>query len=176
MSSQETQQGSIAPEVVCLGILVADVWGRPVDEWPERGRLSLVDEIGIGIGGCAANTGIGLNKLGADVSVIGAVGQDGFGGFVTTTLAEAGVDASRIVQVPAAGTSATLIMVDSAGERTFVHHIGANARLEPDQLDLDFITSARILHYAGALLMPGFDGEPAASVLRAARQGSDHLC
>ena len=29
-------------DVACLGILVADVFGRPIDEWPERGRLSLV--------------------------------------------------------------------------------------------------------------------------------------
>ena len=35
-------------DVASLGILVADVFGRPIDEWPQRGRLSLVKEMGIG--------------------------------------------------------------------------------------------------------------------------------
>lgn len=158
------------PDVVCLGILVADVWGRPVNEWPERGRLSLVDEIGIGIGGCAANTGISLRKLGCDVAVMGKVGADGFGDFVVETLRSQGVDASAVLRDPTVGTSATMIMVDDAGERTFIHYIGANGRLRPQELDLDLIRSARVFHFAGALVMPGFDGEPAASVLKAARE------
>jgi sugar/nucleoside kinase (ribokinase family) len=158
------------PEVVCLGILVADVWGKPVDEWPERGRLSLVDEIGIGIGGCAANTGISLRKLGVDVAVMGKVGSDGFGGFVVDTLRGHGVDASGVLRDDAVGTSATMIPVDSAGERTFIHYIGANARVRPEELDMDLIRLAQVFHFAGALVMPGFDGEPAASVLQAAKE------
>jgi len=58
-------------DVASLGILVADVYGRPIDEWPQRGRLSLVEEMMIGIGGCAANAGIDLVKLGLNVSVVG---------------------------------------------------------------------------------------------------------
>ncbi len=158
------------PDVVCLGILVADVWGRPVDDWPERGRLSLVNEIGIGIGGCAANTGVALQKLGAQAAIMGKVGADGFGDFVRETLRAAGADVSGVLSDPSVGTSATLIMVDSAGERTFIHYIGANSKVRPEELDLGLIASARVFHFAGALVMPGFDGEPAASVLRAARQ------
>ena len=158
------------PEVVCLGILVADVWGKPVDEWPQRGRLSLVDEIGIGIGGCAANTGISLRKLGGDVAVMGKVGADGFGDFVVETLRSHGVDAAGVLRDSTVGTSATMIPVDSAGERTFIHYIGANSRVRPDELDMGLIKSAQVFHFAGALVMPGFDGEPAASVLKAAKE------
>ena len=157
------------PDVVCLGILVADVWGKPVDEWPERGRLSLVDEIGIGIGGCAANTGVSLRKLGADVAVMGKVGADGFGEFVLETLSAAGTDVSGVLRDPNVGTSATLIPVDSSGERTFIHYIGANARVRPEELDMGLICSSRVFHFAGALVMPGFDGAPAASVMQAAQ-------
>ena len=32
-------------DVVCLGILVADIWGRPIDSWPQKGRLSLVTPV-----------------------------------------------------------------------------------------------------------------------------------
>lgn len=158
------------PDVVCLGILVADVFGRPVNEWPERGRLSLVDEIGIGIGGCAANTGLALLKLGGDVGIMGKVGSDGFGDFVAETLKTHGADVSGVLRDAEVGTSATMIMIDDAGERTFIHYIGANARVRPEELDLNAICAARVFHFAGALVMPGFDGEPAASVLKAARE------
>lgn len=156
-------------DVVCTGILVADVWAKPVDQWPERGRLSLVDRIGLSIGGCAANTGIHLAKLGGDVCVMGKVGADGFGDFVISTLESYGVEAV-VSRATDEGTSATMVIIDGAGERTFIHYIGANSRLQPEDLDMEAIKSARIFHFAGALVMPGFDGEPAASVMAQARQ------
>lgn len=164
------------PDVVCLGILVADVWGRPVNDWPERGRLMLVDEIGIGIGGCAANTGISLRKLGADVAVMGKVGSDGFGDFVLETLRAHGADVAGVLRDATVSTSATMIMVDDEGERTFIHYIGANGRVRPEELSLDLIRSAKVFHFAGALVMPGFDGEPAASVLKSAREAGVTTC
>jgi sugar/nucleoside kinase (ribokinase family) len=164
------------PDVVCLGILVADVWGRPVNDWPERGRLSLVNEIGIGIGGCASNTSIALRKLGGDVAVMGKVGADGFGDFVVHTLENAGVGTTGVLRDPTIGTSATLIMIDDAGERTFIHYPGANGRVRPEELDMALIGSAKVFHFAGAQVMPGFDGEPAASVLKAAKEAGVTTC
>ena len=41
--------------IVCLGILVADVVGRPLRSVPDPGRLVLVDEMGLHTGGCATN-------------------------------------------------------------------------------------------------------------------------
>ena len=41
-----------------------------------------LDEMTLGIGGCAANAGIDLAKLGASAAVVGRVGEDGFGVFV----------------------------------------------------------------------------------------------
>jgi sugar/nucleoside kinase (ribokinase family) len=157
-------------DVVCLGILVADVWGKPINELPERGRLSLVDEIGIGVGGCAANTGLSLVKIGGDVAIMGKVGTDGFGDFALETLRSGGADVSGVLRDSSVGTSATMIMLDDSGERTFIHYIGANSQVRPDELDMDLIRSAKVFHFAGALVMPGFDGEPAASVLKAAKE------
>src|SRR2546422_11349185 len=69
------------PDVTCMGILVADVIVRPLDEWPERGRLALVDSIGLRSGGLAHTTGIALAKLGVDTAVRGPGGTKPFGGF-----------------------------------------------------------------------------------------------
>jgi sugar/nucleoside kinase (ribokinase family) len=50
-----------------------------------------------------------------------------------------------------------------------VHYIGANARLTLDDVDFDIIEAASILHVAGALVLPGIDGQPTAELLRRAR-------
>lgn len=163
-------------EVVCTGILVADIWGRPIDSQPEHGRLMLVDEIGIGVGGCAANTGLGLAKLGVDTAIIGKVGNDGFGEFVRSEIAAHGIDTSGIKVTDERGTSATMIMVDSAGERTFIHCIGANSTMRLEDIDFAQVAEARIFHLAGALVMPGFDGEPAGSVMKAAQEAGTITC
>lgn len=155
-------------DIVCTGILVADVWAKPVNEWPEWGRLSLVDGIGISIGGCASNVGIHLAKLGADAMVMGKVGEDVFGDFVIATLESYGLQ-TRVARSSEAGTSATMVMIDDAGERSFIHYTGANTKLRPEDLDLEAIRRARVYLFAGALVMPGFDGEPAASVMAQAR-------
>ncbi len=157
-------------QVVCAGIVVADVWGRPIDDQPEHGRLMLVDDMGMSIGGCAANTGIGLAKMDVDTAIIGKIGDDGFGDFVRKAMTEEGIDTSGIAVADEANTSATMIMIDSGGERTFIHCIGANATMRPDDIDMDLVAEADIFHFAGALVMPGFDGPPAASVMEAAQE------
>lgn len=158
------------PDVVCLGILVADVVGKPVDEIPERGKLVLVDRMELHTGGCASNTGVALAKIGVDTAVIGKVGDDGFGDFMISRLERSGIDASRVVRDSEAATSATMVMVHGDGERSFIHYIGANAALKKADVDMDFVKKAKILHVAGAFLMPGFDGQPTADILREAQQ------
>lgn len=156
-------------EVTCLGIFVADVVGKPVDSMPERGKLSLTDRIELHGGGCANNTGISLAKMGIDTSVIGKVGDDGFGDFIVNLLERNNVDSKGIVRDKDAATSSTMVMVHSDGERSFVHYIGANATLTEADVDMNVVKDTKILHIAGTFLMPSFDGQPTANVLKKAK-------
>ena len=156
-------------DVTCLGILVVDVVCKPVDEWPDRGKLVLVDTMELHIGGCASNAGTALAKIGVDTAITGKVGNDGFGDFLIKSLEEHGADCTGIVRDASAATSATMVMVHGDGERSFIHYLGANATLTEDDIDFDVIAKTRILHIAGAFLMPSFDGEPTARVLKIAR-------
>jgi sugar/nucleoside kinase (ribokinase family) len=156
-------------DVVCLGILVADVVAKPVEALPDRGRLLLVDQMELHTGGCAGNTGIGLSRLGVRASVIGKVGRDGFGDFYVARLCKEGLDAEGVVRDDVALTSATMVMVHGDGERSFLHYLGANATLTDADVVMDRLKGAKILHVAGALLMPSFDGEPTARVLKQAK-------
>jgi sugar/nucleoside kinase (ribokinase family) len=156
-------------KIVCLGILVADVVGRPLRAVPEPGRLVLVDDIALHTGGCALNTATGLARLGLPVEVIGKVGSDPFGDFLLAEMAARGIGTRGVGRDSGVGTSATLVMVEPDGERRFVHYLGANARLTLDDVDRDLVRSAMILHVGGALVLPGLDGAPMAHLLAEAR-------
>jgi sugar/nucleoside kinase (ribokinase family) len=155
-------------DVVCLGILVADVIARPVDELP-HGTVSLMNEISVHGGGCALNTATGLARLGLSVLVVGKVGEDTFGDFVVGLLDERGLDTRGVLRDPAVPTSATVVLVDRAGERSFLHLPGANGALGAEELAPE-IFAGRALHVAGALVMPALDGAPTAALLAEAQR------
>ena len=156
-------------DVLSLGIYVVDVLGRPIDQFPEKGELALFDELEIHTGGCANNTAIALARLGIPVGAIGKVGADAFGDFILQGLADNGVNAAGMRQDADASTSFTFVAIASDGERTFYHYIGANGTLCEADLDWERIKTVKILHIAGALVMPSFDGTPMANVLRTAK-------
>ena len=157
-------------DVTCLGILVADVVGKPVDSWPDRGKLMLVDRMELHTGGCATNTAIALAKIGIDTAAIGKVGEDGLGDFVVAALERNGIDCTGVARDRDSATSGTMVMVHSDGERSFIHCIGANATLTEADVNFDVIAKSKILHVAGIFLMPAFDGEPTARVLKKAQE------
>jgi sugar/nucleoside kinase (ribokinase family) len=160
---------SSAMDVVCLGILVADAIARPVAELPDRGSLGLVDEISLHGGGCALNTASVLARLGLTAGAAGKVGGDALGAFLLSLLDERGVHREGVLVDPAVATSATVVLVDAAGERTFLHLPGASASLRDDELDRSYLFSGRCLHLAGALVMERLDGEPGARLLADAK-------
>jgi sugar/nucleoside kinase (ribokinase family) len=156
-------------DVVCLGILVADIVARPVEDLPARGTLGLVEEVSLHGGGCALNTASALSRLGVRAGVAGKVGQDALGDFLLSVLDERGVDRRGVLSAAGVATSATAVFVDREGERTFLHLPGANAHLRAEELDPDYVCSGRALHLAGGLVMEELDGEPAASLLAEAQ-------
>jgi sugar/nucleoside kinase (ribokinase family) len=160
---------TVARDVVCLGIVVADVVARPVSELPERGTLGLLDEISLRGGGCALNTASALRRFGLDVAVAGKVGDDAFGEFLLALLDERGIDRTAVVRDVVAPTSATVVLVAPDGEQTFLHRLGSSGALRAGEFAPEQVLAARALHVAGALVMPALDGEPTAALLREAR-------
>ena len=155
-------------KAVCVGIVVADIIGRPIDAFPAPGTLALVPSISPHLGGCAANTGIGLQKLGVQTVVAAKIGRDGLGDFVKSQLETAGVQ-SALACDPDAPTSATMVLVQSNAQRSFLHCTGANATFDIGDFDLDLLDGADLLHIAGHGLLPRFDGMQCAQLLGLAR-------
>jgi sugar/nucleoside kinase (ribokinase family) len=157
------------PEVTCAGVVVADVIVRPVDAWPDRGRLSLVESIALRSGGLAHTTAVTLAKLGVQTAIVGRVGTDVFGDYLVQVLVDHGVQ-PHLVRDPDAPTSTTVVAVAGSGERSFLHLIGANGTLRVQDISDELLGATRIFHLGGYFVLPGMDGEPAAALLRRAKQ------
>lgn len=163
-------------KVLCTGIIVADFLVKPVKESPQKGKLTLVEKAEIHLGGCAVNTGVVLKKLGVNVAIMGKVGNDDLGKFIVGKLKEEGVEIDAIKISPEVNTSGTAVLVHSDGERSFIHSIGANAHFSLSDIDFDYVKKFHILHIAGALLMPGFDGAPMAEAFKKAKEAGLITC
>ena len=157
-------------DVICIGNLVADLVGKSIDGLPERGTQALVERMELHTGGCGANVGASLAKLGVKTAVIGKVGQDGLGDFVVQRLQDEGCEVSGVKRDSEAATSATMVLVHSDGERSFLHSFGANATLSLNDIDRDRLSQTKFLMIAGALTLTNLDGEPTAELLKEAKK------
>lgn len=157
-------------DVACVGIFVADAIAKTVDKLPKKGKLDLINQLDLYTGGCAVNTGIAMAKIGLKTSVIGKVGNDGFGKFIHNSLKDENVNVDGLVLDSNSSTSASVVLVDSEGERSFLHCLGANAEFTDKDVDYNIIEESNIVFIAGTMLMPSFDGEPCARVLKRSKE------
>ena len=86
-------------------------------------------------GGKGANQAVAAARLGAEVAMIGSVGDDELRLAAVEELTRAGVDLSR-VKLDGAATGVALVLVDAAGENEIVVAPGANAELRPEDVEL----------------------------------------
>jgi sugar/nucleoside kinase (ribokinase family) len=157
-------------DVVCVGILVADLFVPPLPRLPIPGELQLVDDMLLSTGGCAANAAMDLARLGARVAVAGKVGNDFFAGFVRQELEAKGVDVTGIRRSATAPTASTVILPVVGQDRRYIHAVGANAELRVEDVDLDQVARARVLYVGGYLLFPGFEPAALARLFHFARE------
>jgi sugar/nucleoside kinase (ribokinase family) len=145
------------PDVACLGLLIADVFGSPLDAVPSEGDLSLIDKYLLTVGGCAANTAVDLVRLGRSSSVLGKIGEDHFGDFVLKELRRRGVDPSFVNRSAAHPTSFTYIMNVRGQDRRYIHCSGANAHFTLSDISPQALDGVRALHIGGFFALPAFD-------------------
>ena len=113
-----------------LGDVVVDLT-LTVDRFPREGGDAFARGRRTDVGGCGANIGIMLTRLGLRASVIANVGDDEWGHMGATVLARQGVDIEALSLDPSASTHLTVIVLSNGGERTMVGHRGASARAGP---------------------------------------------
>ena len=156
-------------EVCCVGHLCADVLAKTVDILPKKGQLGILDDLKLRSGGCAMNAAIVLGKLGNLTTMVGKVGDDGFGRYLIDVLDANGVNADGLLKDPLSSTSASFVSISSDGERTILHYLGSNKTICFEDVKLSFALNAKILFVGGTFLLPSFDGADCEKLLRFAK-------
>lgn len=157
-------------KIMCVGGITTDILVKPADSVPPPGVLRSVDSIVTQVGGCASNCATDLARLGIPAAISCRLGQDNYGDFVKSTLAESGIDVSGAVQTGSAPTTVSIVCIHSDGERSFLYNPGSTADFCKEDIDMSLIDDCDIVFVAGAMLMNGFDGPPTAQFLQECRK------
>ena len=119
--------------IVVVGSLNMDLVTR-AERIPQPGETILGGDLQTFPGGKGANQAVAARRMGAQVAMIGRVGQDAFATPLLQALGEAGVDSSHVLQDPSAATGVAIIVVDQRGQNSIVVCSGANAHLSPQDI------------------------------------------
>lgn len=118
-----------------------------VETIPQVGETVLAKSLELIPGGKGANQAYAAAKLGGDVTMLGAVGDDEHGEALIANLASVGVDISRIKRLSGVATGAAFIEVSAAGENNIVVLQGVNAYFLPEDItaNIEALESCDIL-------------------------------
>jgi ribokinase len=120
----------MAPQIAVVGSINADLVVQ-MPSLPGRGETVRSSEPLWFPGGKGANQAVAAARMGGQVTMYGAVGQDAPGEMCVASLLESGVDISAIAKVSSA-TSTALVMVEHSGENQIVVTDGANQHVTFD--------------------------------------------
>jgi ribokinase len=87
-------------------------------------------------GGKGGNQAVAAARLGADVRMIGKLGDDAFGQELRSRLVAEGVDAATVGTAAGTPTGLALIVVQADGENTITLSPGANHRLDASEVGI----------------------------------------
>jgi len=116
----------VKPRIAVVGSINLDLVAR-CERLPRAGETVTGATFSRVPGGKGANQAVACARLGADVTLIGAVGRDSFAEEALAGLREAGVN--LMVSAVDEPTGVALILVDAAGDNQIIVAPGANAML-----------------------------------------------
>jgi ribokinase len=134
------------PRIVVVGSSNTDLVVR-APALPAAGQTVLGTSFFRAAGGKGANQAVAAARLGARVTLVARVGLDEFGEVSLSNLRREGIDTSFVVVDPDAPSGVALIVVGDEGENAIAVAPGANALLQPEDVDhaVEEIEAADIL-------------------------------
>jgi len=140
----------LAPEVVGVGEVLIDFVATEPVSYVNASAFQKC------FGGAPMNTLVGVARLGSSSGAITAVGEDPFGQFLIRELEKNGVDTSCVKVKKGMRTTITFVANEpETGERSFIFYRKpwitgtADSALSIEDVDLDYISNASILHVSG---------------------------
>lgn len=143
INNQQTSTNN-PPQVIGFGALNLDriLYVNRIVKPDEEGFISSVENHP---GGSAANTIVGLSRLGIRTGYIGKVAHDEGGEILLNDLTSENVDA-RGVTATSGRSGSCLIMVDGRGERGILVDPGVNDLISITDVDMRYVDGAALIH------------------------------
>ena len=127
-----------------------------VDKIPKADEEGFVRDLQLFPGGSAANTIVGLARLGIKTAYIGKIGDDAEGSILLEDLRSEGVETRAVIK--AKGRSGTaIIFVDDSGNRAILVDPGVNDTIRYEEIDLEFAKKFRLIHLTSFICKNGFE-------------------
>jgi len=141
------------PEIIGIGEVLIDFISTEPVSYLEASTFRKC------FGGAPMNTIVGTARLGASAGAITVVGNDPFGRFLLNELKRNGVDVSHVkIKENVRTTLAFVVNEPETGERTFIFYRAPWVRgtsvdvMLPEDVDYEYVSSAKILHVSGFAL------------------------
>jgi sugar/nucleoside kinase (ribokinase family) len=154
--------------VTVIGCVQADVLMGPVTELPPAGGTLLAEQMSIRVGGAGANAALSFVEAGVPARLIGCIGDDQLGHWMSEELAPAGL-ADELVVVPGQPTGLTVALESDRRDRTFLTYLGVNADWGPDMIPADALRCDELL-FCDYFVAPGLQGDGARGLLASAQE------
>lgn len=140
------------PQIVGIGSAVYDTLmvldGFPLEDTKMQGQETIIQG-----GGPCSTALVAASKLGAGAAYLGTVGDDGFGRFILDDLERWGVSTAHVKRKPGQVSFHAVVLLNKRlGTRTCVWSKGTVDEPSPDEIPLDVLKNARVLHLDGHML------------------------
>lgn len=132
-------------DVVCFGALNMDKLYR-VNRIAREDEESHITDFKESPGGSAANTAVGLARLGLKIGFIGKVSDDREGKLLIEDFEKESVDTNGIVTLRGGRSGAVIGFVDEKGERALYVDPGVNDSLQFEEINLQYAQNTEFLH------------------------------
>ncbi|HKW16684.1 MAG TPA: sugar kinase [Terriglobales bacterium] len=139
-------------DITIAGELNLDLilYGLPRELPPEREIIAR--DMALTLGASSAIVAHNLSALGNHVGFISRVGDDSFGQTAIDRLSAAGVDVSRVRRSSDGTGSGLTVILHHGSSRNILTYLGTISQLRYEDLDLDYLCSARHFHLSSFFL------------------------
>lgn len=138
----------IAAGHICLDItpVFPGTGAEHLEDVLSPGKLVEVKEADVHTGGSVANTGLAMKILGADVTLVGKIGNDAFGDMILNILRQ--YDAVEgMLRSDSFSTSYSVVIAVPGIDRLFLHNPGANNAFRADDIPDGVLKDAVLFHF-----------------------------
>ncbi len=133
------------PQVVGFGALNMDLLHQ-VDSIAGADEETFIKNVTTSCGGSAANTIIGLSKLGLKTGYIGKIATDSPGKLLKNNLLKENVDTTHLLISPDGRSGQVMGFIDSKGQRALYVDPGVNDDIRISDIDLEYVNQSQVLH------------------------------